>query len=51
MKITITDEIEKVITNCPYYDKQTPEDCENHCPLIGVCVEYWTGDSSENQED
>lgn len=51
MKFTITDEILKVIINCPYYDKQAPEDCENHCPLIGVCVEYWTGDSSENQED
>lgn len=51
MKIIITDEIEKVLTNCPYRSTENPEDCENHCPLIGVCMEYWTGDDSANRED
>ena len=37
-RIEIVDEVVKVI-----------EFCES-CPLIGACLEYWTGDDTENQD-
>lgn len=45
MKIEFTEEIIKIIEDCP---KDTYE-CENHCPLFGACLQWYTGDDSENK--
>lgn len=42
--ITLTDEIEKVITNCPYIVESKPHDCFAHCPLCEVCYHYYVGE-------
>ena len=51
MYIECTNQIEEIITNCPVvqetYEGENP--CVKHCPLFGVCLKYWTGDSSENK--
>ena len=52
MRIELTNEIVKAITmNCPLMLDQSSEDCFNHCALAGACLEYYTGDTSENKED
>lgn len=40
--ITITDEIEKVITNCPHLEVN---ECIQYCSLAKVCYTYYTGDN------
>ena len=51
MYIECTNQIEEIITNCQL--NRNPDEgadfCRKHCPLAGVCYEYWTGDSSENK--
>lgn len=49
MKIELTDEIVKAITNCPIID--TNMNCTGNCVLAGACLEYWTGDDNENKEE
>ena len=50
MRIELTNEIVKAITCCcPLNDNDTAENCEKHCALAAACLEYYTGDSSENQ--
>ena len=52
MRIELTDEIIKAITmNCPLSLDESAEVCFNHCALAGACLEYYTGDNSENKED
>lgn len=48
MRIEITNEIEKAITNCPILD--TNMNCMGSCVLAGACLEYWTGNDSGNKE-
>ena len=50
MKIELTNEIVKVIEFCPHLEKTPFEICVNYCPLMGACIEYWTGDDSKNKE-
>lgn len=40
--ITLTSEIEKVITFCRAIDFEETEGCERFCPLSTVCEKYWT---------
>lgn len=50
MRIEITHEIEKAITmNCPLSENDSSEKCSERCALAGACLEYWTGDDSENK--
>lgn len=48
MRIELTDEIVKAITNCPIID--TNMNCTGNCVLANACLEYWTGDDSCNKE-
>lgn len=51
MYIECTNQIEEIITNCQLnqepYEGENP--CVKHCPLFGVCLQYFTGDNSENK--
>lgn len=47
MKIELTDEIIKVIENCDCDNSYN--DCDIHCPLTGACLQWFTGDDSENK--
>ena len=50
MRIELTNEIVKAITNCPILD--TNMSCIGSCCVLsGACLEYWTGDDSENKEE
>ena len=52
MRIELTNEIVKAITmNCPLSTGNLATDCNEHCALAGVCLEYWTGDDSCNREE
>lgn len=42
-EIVLTNEIEKVITNCYYIRHNKPHDCAEHCPLCDVCRKYYEG--------
>ena len=51
-RIELTDEIIKAITTCcPLKDNETAENCFEHCALAKACMEYYTGDDSENQDE
>lgn len=39
--IQLTDEIRKVITNCPSLFSSYSDTCEKFCPLCQVCRDYW----------
>ena len=49
-RIELTNEIEKVITLCPKLITENEDNCFEHCPLAGACLEYWTGDDNWNQD-
>lgn len=52
VRIELTNEIEKAITmNCPLKDSDDSSKCFERCALTGACMEYYTGDSSENQNN
>lgn len=52
VRIELTNEIEKAITMCcPLKDNDTSEKCFERCALAGICMEYYTGDSSKNQDE
>ena len=52
MRIELTDEIVKAITmNCPLPKYDLATNCDKHCALAGVCIEYWTGNNSYNKEE
>ena len=50
MRIEITNEIEKAITMVCPISAGDDRNCFGSCALAGVCLEYWTGDDSENKE-
>lgn len=50
MRIELTNEIVKAITCCcPLENYDSAETCDKHCALAGACLEYYTGDDSNNQ--
>jgi hypothetical protein len=52
VRIELTNEIEKAITmNCPLKDSDDSSKCFGRCALAGACMEYYTGDDSENREE
>ena len=52
MRIELTNEIVKAITmNCPLKDEDLSCFCSERCALAGACLEYYTGDASENREE
>lgn len=51
-RIELTDEVVKAITMCcPLDPSDSSESCLSRCALAGACLEYYTGDNSENQEE
>lgn len=49
MRIEITKQIASILEKCPFGDVDCwRDDCFEHCPLAGACLEYFTGDNSEN---
>jgi hypothetical protein len=51
MRIEITNEIEKAITMACPVPAGDDRNCFGKCALAGACLEYWTGDNSENKEE
>ena len=51
MRIEITSEIEKAITMACPVPPLDDRNCFGKCALAGACLEYWTGDDSENKEE
>ena len=49
MRIEITNEIEKAITMACPVPAGDDRNCFGKCALAGACLEYWTGDDSENK--
>ena len=50
-RIELTDEVIKAITMCcPLAHDDNTELCDTHCALAGACLEYYTGDDSQNKE-
>lgn len=50
-RIELTNEIVKAITMCcPLDPSDSSELCSSRCALAGACLEYYTGDNCENQE-
>ena len=48
-RIELTDEVVKAITMCcPLENDELSEHCDKRCALAGACLEYYTGDNSEN---
>lgn len=48
-RIELTDEVVKAITMCcPLENDELSEYCDKRCALAGACLEYYTGDKSEN---
>lgn len=48
-RIELTDEVVKAITKCcPLKDDESSVHCDKRCALAGACLEYYTGDQSEN---
>lgn len=43
-EVKLTDEIYKIITNCPKLAWSGSKECLTHCPLAVVCCEYWIGE-------
>ena len=50
MRIEITNEIEKAITMACPVPAGDDRNCFGKCALAGACLEYWTGDDSENKK-
>ena len=51
-RIELTNEVVKAITLCcPLAPTNSSELCDRRCALAGACLEYWTGDNSQNQEE
>ena len=49
-RIELTDEVIKAITMCcPLAHDDNTELCDTHCALAGACLEYYTGDNSQNK--
>ena len=49
-RIELTDEVIKAITMCcPLAHDDNTELCDTHCALAGACLEYYTGDDSQNK--
>lgn len=49
MRIELTDEVVKAITvNCPVPPDHSSSKCFEQCALAGACLEYYTGDDSQN---
>ena len=52
-RIELVNEVVKAIEFCPFredFSDERAELCVN-CALMGACIEYWTGDDSENQDE
>ena len=53
-RIELTEEIVDILEHCPRQaylgetDSKMGEVCAKNCPLFGACLEYLTGDQSEN---
>lgn len=51
MRIELTDEVVKAITvNCPVLPGGDDSKCFEQCALAGACLEYYTGDNSQNSD-
>jgi hypothetical protein len=51
MRIELTDEVVKAITaNCPVPPDHSSSKCFEQCALAGACLEYYTGDDSQNSD-
>ena len=51
VRIELTNEIVKAITMCcPLSSEDNSERCFERCALAGACLEYYTGDTSQNEE-
>ena len=51
MRIELTDEVVKAITvNCPVLPGGDDSKCFEQCALAGACLEYYTGDDSQNSD-
>lgn len=46
-RIELTAQIIEILENCSFSELEEP--CET-CPLLGACLEYYTGNNSENQD-
>ena len=46
-RIELTEQIIEILENCSFSELEEP--CGT-CPLFGACLEYYTGDNSENQD-
>jgi hypothetical protein len=49
MRIELVNEVVKALEFCEHAEDGS-EFCGS-CPLMGACIEYWTGDARCNQED
>lgn len=45
-KVTLTDEIHAIITNCPKLEDEK-NNCKQNCPLWQACQDYWNGNTIE----
>ncbi len=53
MRIELVNEVVKAIEFCPFskdFSEERAKLCTN-CVLMGACIEYWTGDDTENQDE
>ena len=52
-RIELVNEVVKAIEFCPFgedFSDERAKLCMN-CVLMGACLEYWTGDDTENQDE
>lgn len=47
-RIELVNEVVKALESCEHAEDGS-EFCSS-CPLMGACLEYWTGDDTENQD-
>jgi hypothetical protein len=47
-RIELVNEVVKALELCEHAENGS-EFCGS-CPLMGACLEYWTGDDTENQD-
>lgn len=47
-RIELVNEVVKALESCEHAEDGS-EFCGS-CPLMGACLEYWTGDDTENQD-
>lgn len=52
-RIELVNEVVKAIEFCPFINDCSSERAElcTNCVLMGACIEYWTGDETENQDE